>query len=119
VQEFVREGRLTQEQAAVHPQRSIVTRAIGVEPEVEIDVYPVPLRAGDRILLCSDGLVEYVSDEELAQIALRQPDPATACERLVELANQRGGADNSSVVIARVAGERREVNSKAMLFEST
>jgi PPM family protein phosphatase len=103
VAQLVEAGRITPAQARIHPQRSLLYRTIGAGPTIDIDTVAIRVKPGDRILLCSDGLVEYVSDEELAQIALRQPDPAIACERLVELANQRGGADNSSVVIARVA----------------
>jgi protein phosphatase len=99
---LVEAGRITPEQARTHPQRSLLYRTIGAGPTVDIDIVTVRVKPGDRILLCSDGLVEYVCDGELAQIALRQPEPATACERLLALANQRGGADNSSVVIAQV-----------------
>jgi protein phosphatase len=101
--QLVEAGQITPEQARTHPQRSLLYRAIGAAPTVDFDVVSVRVKPGDRILLCSDGLVEYVSDDELAQIALRQSEPATACERLLSLANQRGGADNSSVVIAHVA----------------
>jgi protein phosphatase len=100
---LVEAGRITPEQARTHPQRSLLYRTIGAGATVDIDTVSVRVKPGDRILLCSDGLVEYVSDDELAQIALRQPDPAMACERLLALANQRGGADNSSVVIAQLA----------------
>jgi PPM family protein phosphatase len=100
--QLIEAGRITPEQARAHPQRSLLYRTIGAEPTVDIDTVSVRVKPGDRILLCSDGLVEYVSDDELAQIALRQPEPATACARLLALANQRGGTDNSSVVIAYV-----------------
>jgi serine/threonine protein phosphatase PrpC len=99
---LVEAGRITPEQARIHPQRSLLYRTIGAGPTVDIDTVSVRVKPGDRILLCSDGLVEYVNDDELAQIALRQPEPATACECLLALSNQRGGADNSSVVIAHV-----------------
>ena len=69
VEELVREGRLTEEQAAVHPQRSIITRALGVEANVEVDVYPVPLLPGDRLLLCSDGLTTMLRPEAIAGAA--------------------------------------------------
>jgi protein phosphatase len=62
----------------------------------------VRVKPGDRVLLCSDGLVEHVNDAELAHIALAQPDPDLACERLLALANRRGGTDNASVVIAKI-----------------
>ncbi len=97
---LVEAGRITHEQARTHPQRSLLYRTVGAGPTVDVDTVSVPVKPGDRILLCSDGLNEYVSDEELAQITLAQPDPASACERLLALANERGGADNISVVIA-------------------
>ena len=102
VQEFVREGRLTQEQAAVHPQRSIVTRAIGVEPDVEVDVYPVRLHPGDRLLLCSDGLSDMLRTEDIAQVLRRESDPTRAANLLVDAANAAGGEDNITTIVVDV-----------------
>jgi protein phosphatase len=99
---LVEAGHITHEQARTHPQRSLLYRTIGAGPAVDVDIVSVRIKPGDRILLCSDGLTEYASDTELAQIIQAQPDPASACERLLALANARGGADNISVVIARV-----------------
>ncbi len=78
VEELVREGRLTADEAAVHPQRSIITRALGVDASVEVDVYPVELVPGDRLLLCSDGLTGMVQPDGPHAAALRreEPDPA-------------------------------------------
>jgi protein phosphatase len=95
-------GQLTPEQARVHPQRNMIYRSLGSDPTVEVDVVSQSLAAGDRLLLCSDGLNTHVEDAELAQIVQEEPGEARACERLVALANQRGGKDNISVVIARV-----------------
>jgi protein phosphatase len=102
VQEFVREGRLTEEQAAVHPQRSIITRALGVEPDVEVDVYPVPLRAGDRILLCSDGLSTMLRSDDIAGLLRRESDPTRAANLLVDAANAAGGEDNITTIVVDV-----------------
>jgi serine/threonine protein phosphatase PrpC len=102
VQEFVREGRLTQEQAAVHPQRSIVTRAIGVEPEVEIDVSPVHLQPGDRLLLCSDGLSDMLHSSDIAGLLRRESDPTRAANLLVDAANAAGGEDNITTIVVDV-----------------
>jgi PPM family protein phosphatase len=99
---LVEAGRITREQARTHPQRSLLYRTIGAAPTVEVDSVAVRVKPGDRILLCSDGLVEHVSDAELAHIALAQPEPDQACERLLALANRRGGSDNVSVVIAKI-----------------
>jgi protein phosphatase len=95
-------GQITPEQARTHPQRNLLYRSIGTDPSVEVDTLSEQLEPGDLVLLCSDGLINHVRDEELARIALEQPDPDRACEQLVALANERGGRDNISVVIIRV-----------------
>jgi protein phosphatase len=97
---------LTPEQARVHPQRNILYRSIGTDPSVDVDTRSEALEPGDIVLLCSDGLVNHVSDEEIAQIALGETDLDRAVMRLVSLANERGGRDNISVVMVRVSGER-------------
>jgi serine/threonine protein phosphatase PrpC len=95
-------GQLTPEQARVHPQRNMIYRSLGTDPTVEIDTLSQSLAPGDTLLLCSDGLDTHVEDAELTQIVLDEASEARACERLVALANQRGGKDNISVIIARV-----------------
>ncbi|HEU4324896.1 MAG TPA: Stp1/IreP family PP2C-type Ser/Thr phosphatase [Roseiflexaceae bacterium] len=95
-------GQITPEQARTHPQRNLLYRSIGTDPSVEVDTRSEQLKAGDLVLLCSDGLINTVRDEEMARIATDQPDPERACEQLVALANERGGSDNISVVIVRV-----------------
>jgi protein phosphatase len=95
-------GQITPEQARVHPQRNILYRTIGTDPSVAIDTRSEQLEPGDVVLLCSDGLFNHVSDAEIAQIVLQQPDAERAAETLVALANQRGGRDNISVVLVRV-----------------
>ena len=102
VQEFIREGRLTEEQAAVHPQRSIITRALGVEPDVEVDVYPVPLLAGDRLLICSDGLSTMLRPEDISGLLRRESDPTRAANLLVDAANAAGGEDNITTIVVDV-----------------
>lgn len=99
VEELVRGGELTPEQAEVHPQRSIITRALGIDPQVDVDVYPIELRDGDRILLCSDGLSTMVRPEEIESILGREPDPRRAAQLLVDAANAAGGEDNITAVI--------------------
>jgi protein phosphatase len=102
VEEFVREGRLTEQEAAVHPQRSVVTRAIGVDDAVEVDVYSVPLEAGDRLLLCSDGLTTMLHADEIAGLLRRESDPTRAANLLVDAANAAGGEDNITTVVIDV-----------------
>jgi len=99
VEEMVRGGELTPEQAEVHPQRSIITRALGIDPQVDVDVYPLELRPGDRILFCSDGLTTMVRQDEMASIFAREPDPKRAAQLLVDAANAAGGEDNITAVI--------------------
>lgn len=99
-------GQITPEQARTHPQRNLLYRSIGTDPSVEVDTFSEQVEPGDVVLLCSDGLFNHVRDEEIAQIALTQPDPDRACEQLVALANERGGRDNISVVIVRVEGQK-------------
>jgi serine/threonine protein phosphatase PrpC len=99
VEEMVRTGELTPEQAESHPQRSIITRALGIDPEVEVDVYPVQLGVGDRVLLCSDGLTTMVRSEDIAGILEREPDPGRAAQLLVDAANAAGGEDNITAVV--------------------
>jgi serine/threonine protein phosphatase PrpC len=99
VEEMVRGGELTPEQAEVHPRRSIITRALGIDPEVEVDEYPIELRPGDRILFCSDGLTTMVRPDEIASILSREHDPKRAAQLLVDAANAAGGEDNITAVI--------------------
>jgi protein phosphatase len=102
VQRMVREGRLTPEEARDHPQRSIVTRALGVEEELELDRLTLDLHVGDRLLLCTDGLTGKLSQEEIREILGREEAPRAACDALVEAANRAGGDDNITVVVLDV-----------------
>ena len=102
VDELVRRGKLTEEQAAEHPQRSIITRALGPEPTVEIDTWTYPVRADDVLLLCSDGLTSMVPEERVEQILTSTPDLGAAAQALIDEANAAGGRDNITVVLARM-----------------
>jgi len=99
VEQLVREGRLSPEEAQSHPQRAIITRALGVDAQVEVDTYRIDLKAGDRLLICSDGLTNMLSDDTIAATLRRHPDPQQAADTLVDMANQAGGDDNITVVI--------------------
>lgn len=98
VQRLIDEGRLTSEEAAHHPQRSVITRAIGVEDDVDVDAMTLELQAGDRILLCSDGLSGPVTDEAIAKI-LSQDDLDRIPDDLIDAANDAGGPDNVTAVV--------------------
>jgi protein phosphatase len=100
VGEMVRSGRLTEDEAAVHPHRSVITRALGTEPDVEVDTSTIDASPGDLILLCSDGLSAMVRDDEIARVLEGSSgDPAAATEALVRAANAAGGDDNVTVVL--------------------
>ncbi len=102
VGELVRRGKLTEEQAAEHPQRSIITRALGPEPTVEVDTWTYPARAGDVLLLCSDGLTSMISEEQIGQILASAPGLDRAADQLIAAANEAGGRDNITVVLVRL-----------------
>jgi protein phosphatase len=108
VEELVRDGRLTPDEAAVHPQRSIITRALGVDATVDVDVYPVELAAGDVLLFCSDGLTGMLQPDLIAAELRREYDPGRAATRLVDAANAAGGEDNITVVVVSVTGDAPE-----------
>src|SRR6476620_11550916 len=99
VEEFVRQGRLTQEEAEEHPQRSIITRALGAEPDVDVDRVRVRGRAGDLFLLCSDGLTSMVPEARIAQLLQMSSSLEAAARMLVDAANDAGGRDNITVVL--------------------
>jgi PPM family protein phosphatase len=102
VDELIREGKLTPDEAVEHPQRSVITRALGPEPEVEIDTRSYRARDGDVYLLCSDGLTTMISDAFIAEILLAHPRLRDAGEALIAAANEAGGRDNITVVLLRV-----------------
>ena len=105
VEEMVRNGELSASDAASHPRRHVLTRALGIEPDVEVDAWLVRPVAGDRLLLCSDGLINEVSDTSIAMVLGGIPDPAEAAEELVRMALEHGGSDNVTVVVVDVEGE--------------
>ena len=105
VEEFVRQGKLTPEEAEVHPQRSIITRALGPEPEVQVDTFTYPGRDGDIYLLCSDGLTGMVSEPEVTEILKAGGPLDESAQRLIDAANENGGRDNITVVLFRLEGD--------------
>ena len=106
VQEMVRLGGLNAEEAKHHPDKNIITRAIGVKEDIEIDFFEYRLKKGDIILMCTDGLSNMVEDEEIFQIVRSSRDVVEAVEQLIERANSNGGKDNIGVIVAEpFAGE--------------
>ncbi len=105
VAELVRRGQIEPDEAAVHPYRNMLTRAVGVGETVEVDRWVIEPVAGDRYLLCSDGLVNEVDDTEIAATVGAAADPSEIAGRLIELANSHGGRDNITVVVIHIDGE--------------
>jgi PPM family protein phosphatase len=102
VEEMRRKGQLTDAQAEDHPQRSIITRALGPEPEVEVDLQTVPAQAGDVFLICSDGLTTMLGDEQIGRLLARATSMQSAVRALVDEANRAGGRDNITVIAFRL-----------------
>jgi serine/threonine protein phosphatase PrpC len=102
VDELMRQGRLTPEEAVEHPQRSVITRALGPEGTVEVDTRSFAARAGDVYLLCSDGLTTMVPEQRIAELLLANPRLRDAGEALIAAANDAGGRDNITVVLVRL-----------------
>lgn len=102
VDELVRAGELTEEEAEQDPRRSMITRALGLEPGVVVDLESVMLRDGDRILLCSDGLTSMIREDRIQEILTTEPDIEVAARRLIDAANEAGGADNITVLLVDI-----------------
>ena len=105
VQELVDDGRLSPEDAERHPQRSVITRALGIDPEVEFDLFTYKLQVGDRLLLCSDGLSDVVEPTQIRNVLLRVRNAQQAAGQLVTVANEQGGPDNITVIVVDAVDE--------------
>ena len=102
--DLIEAGQITPEQARVHPNRSVITRAIGSDPNMKPDIYELNIASGDRLLLCSDGLSTMLEDDEVQSIMRHTPDPQQCASNLVDAALQAGGYDNVTVVVVDVEG---------------
>ena len=101
MEEMVRNGKLLESEARNHPRKNVITRALGTAPKVTADVFEVELRAGDILLLCSDGLTNMLSDREIFELVNREKISLEETgKKLIEAANAQGGRDNISVVLA-------------------
>jgi len=101
VQELVDSGKITKEEARRHPKKGVLNQAVGTFAEITVDTFSRGLDDNDYVLLCCDGLINHISDDEMAQIVLdNNTNPQQACDKLVARANERGGKDNISVIIA-------------------
>lgn len=112
VEEQVAAGLLKPEQAANHPQRNVITRAIGLDNQVKIDTFTKDIRSGDRVLICSDGLHSVVTDNTIRKVISDDRKAAAICTKLIELANKNGGPDNITVIVAKFKGSDGAANTK-------
>ena len=109
VAELMRSGKLTAEEAEHHPQRSVITRALGTDPDVDVDTYVIEAAPGDVFLLCSDGLTSMVGNDTILRVVEeRRSDLDAAARTLIELANRGGGEDNITVVAFAIAADGEE-----------
>lgn len=113
VARMVREGKLAPEEAEHHPQRSIITRALGVDSDVAVDLVAVELHSGDRLLLCSDGLSSMIQESAITDVLGGEQDSQAAADALVDLANEAGGEDNVTVLIIDVVDASAEADHGA------
>jgi protein phosphatase len=113
VGELTRSGKLSREEAETHPQRSVITRAVGTEPDVDVDVETIPFEPGDVYLLCSDGLTDMVPDREILALLEGNAGLDDAARALVDAANRSGGEDNVTVVLFRPKAEAAEAAEAA------
>lgn len=107
---LVRAGIITKEEALTHPKRNVITRAIGISSDLDVDVsqYYKILKKGQYVLLCSDGLFNVVSDQEILNVVSTIQTPVKSCNKLLEIANARGGPDNITVLIAKINKTKRK-----------
>ena len=110
VADLVRSGRLSPDEADAHPQRSVITRALGTDPEVDVDSFTADVEAGDVFLLCSDGLTTMVDEDRIAETIAGSSSLEAATKALVKAANRAGGEDNITVVVFRLADETAELD---------
>ena len=102
VNELIKAGEITEEEARSHPKKNVITRAIGVDSSTEPDFFKVDVKDGDCILLCSDGLHGELTNDVIKDIVLSTGDSNKACKKLVKMANNHGGSDNVTVVLLKV-----------------
>ena len=104
VQALVDEGEITEEQSREHPRKNEITRAVGIMPSIEVDTMKLTLGSDESLLLCCDGVIAHLTDEDIHKIINDSSDPQSACQKIVDTANERGGSDNISLIILS-AGE--------------
>ena len=104
VQALIDEDEITEEQAREHPRKNEITRAVGIMPSIEVDTMKLTLDSDESLLLCCDGVIAHLSDDDIHKIIRDSPNPQTACQEIVDMANERGGSDNISLIILSSEG---------------
>ncbi|CAN5735960.1 hypothetical protein BH20ACI4_BH20ACI4_06350 [soil metagenome] len=117
VEEEVRAGRMTPEQAANHPSRNIISRALGAEPTVEVDLKTIMIDANTTFLVCSDGITRHITDDEINALLFSSTEPKDICQRMKEICYDRGAEDNLTAVIVKVLGKSADVQTDQADFE--
>lgn len=102
VAELIKNGTITEEEAKIHPQRNVLTRALGTQGHLEFEVNSFPIHPGDKFLLCSDGLTSIVAEKNIKEILMSKKEPQIIADQLVEQANNNGGTDNITVIVIEV-----------------
>ncbi len=110
VQALVDEGKITQADAREHPKKNIITKAVGISPSVEADKTRLTLDSDESLLLCCDGVIAHLTDEDIHKIINDSPDPQSACQKIVDITNERGGSDNISLIILSAGGPDTKEN---------
>ena len=99
VQSLVDAGKITEEESREHPQKNVIERAVGIDTSIEADTMRLTLDSDESLLLCCDGVIAHLPDDDIHKIIRDSPDPQTACQEIVDMANERGGSDNISLII--------------------
>ena len=110
IQALIDEGEITEEQAREHPRKNEITRAVGIMPSIEVDTMKLTLDSDESLLLCCDGVIAHLSDDDIHKIIRGSSDPQTACQEIVDMANERGGSDNISLIILSSEGSDTKEN---------
>ena len=113
VQALVDEGRITQDEAREHPKKNIITKAVGISPSVEADKLKLTLGSDESLLLCCDGVIAHLTDEDIHKIINDSPNPQSACQKIVDITNERGGSDNISLIILSAGGPDTKENESS------
>ena len=104
VQSLVDQGEITEAESREHPQKNVITKAVGIGTSIEVDTMRLTLDSDESLLLCCDGVIAHLPDDDIHKIIRDSPDPQTACQEIVDMANERGGSDNISLIILSPEG---------------